>query len=197
MPSSAGCAPAFGSDATRPAGSTPGQFVTGGVGEPLTILLIAFLLFAHFNSLVDTALALSVIPLAMVGGIFALAVTHIPFGVSAAIGFIALLGVSVMEGIILIAYCNGLVAQGRERVAAALETGKVRMRPVMMTCVAVAVGLAPAALSTGIGSQVQKPLAFVVVGGILLAPILILVFLPVLIVQFSRRTKEEEEEALI
>ena len=160
---------------------------------PMTLLLIAFLLFANFNSLTDTLLALSVIPLAMVGGVFSLFLTGTPFGVSAAIGFIALIGVSVMEGIIVITYFNGLVAQGRERVSAAIECGKVRMRPVMMTCVAACVGLTPAALSTGIGSQVQKPLAYVVVGGVLVAPFLILVILPALIVMFSRRQKADAE----
>lgn len=163
---------------------------------PLTMALIAFLLFAYFNSMTDTLLALSVIPLAMVGGIFALFFTGTPFGVSAAIGFIALIGVSTMEGIIVISYYNGLIQEGRERVAAAIECGKVRMRPVMMTCVAACVGLMPAATSTGIGSQVQKPLAYVVVGGVLLAPILILVLLPTLIVMFSRREKVDDEKAL-
>mgnify|MGYP001293380740 CR=1 FL=1 len=160
---------------------------------PLTLLLIGFLLFANFNSMIDTLLALSVVPLAMVGGIFSLVLTGTPFGVSAAIGFIALVGVSVMEGIIVISYFNTLVAQGRDRIEAAIECGKVRMRPVMMTCVAACVGLLPAALNTGIGSQVQRPLAFVVVGGILLAPFLILVILPALIVLASRRERDPDD----
>lgn len=92
-----------------------------------------------------------------------------------------------MEGIIVISYFNSLVDGGKERVAAAIECGKVRMRPVMMTCVAACAHLMPAALNTGIGSQVQKPLAFVVVGGVLVAPFLILVVLPALIALFSRR----------
>lgn len=160
---------------------------------PITLLLIGFLLFANFNSIVDTLLALSVVPLAMVGGIFSLVLTGTPFGVSAAIGFIALIGVSVMEGIIVISYFNALVAQGRDRVEAAIECGRVRMRPVMMTCVAACVGLLPAALNTGIGSQVQRPLAYVVVGGILVAPFLILVILPALIVLASRRQREPDD----
>lgn len=163
---------------------------------PLTILMIAFILFAFFRSAVDTLLGLAMIPLAMVGGILALVATDTPFGVSAAIGFIALVGVAVMEGVILITYFNDLINAGKEKVAAALETCKVRMRPVMMTCVAAAVGLLPAALSTGIGSQVQKPLAYVVVGGILLAPILILVFLPVFMILFSRRTPADERDEI-
>jgi cobalt-zinc-cadmium resistance protein CzcA len=92
-----------------------------------------------------------------------------------------------MEGIIVIAYFNQMIDSGLERFAALLRACQIRLRPVMMTCVAACVGLLPAAISTGIGSQVQKPLALVVVGGILLAPFLILIILPVLIYVFSRR----------
>ncbi|GJD51190.1 Cobalt-zinc-cadmium resistance protein CzcA [Methylobacterium crusticola] len=153
---------------------------------PLTIALIALLLYVNFASLTDTLLTLSVIPMALIGGIFALVVTGTAFSVSAAIGFIALFGISTMEGVILLSYCNQLLDQGWARAQAIRHAADVRMRPVMMTCVAACVGLLPAAISTGIGSQVQKPLALVVVGGILLAPILILVVLPVLIAAFSR-----------
>jgi cobalt-zinc-cadmium resistance protein CzcA len=154
---------------------------------PLSLVLIALLLFINFSSLIDTALAASVMPMALMGGIFTLFLTGTPFSVSAAIGFIGLFGISVMEGIIVLSYYNSLIDSGVERSAAILRAGETRLRPVMMTCVAAAVGLFPAAVSTGIGSQVQKPLALVVVGGILLAPILILVILPVLIDLFSRR----------
>jgi cobalt-zinc-cadmium resistance protein CzcA len=123
----------------------------------------------------------------MVGGIFALILTGTPFSVSAAIGFIALFGISVMEGIILLSYYNQLMESGKERVAALSEACQTRFRPVMMTCNAACVGLLPAAFSTAIGSQVQRPLALVVVGGILLAPALVLLVLPVLIGLFSRR----------
>jgi heavy metal efflux system protein len=153
---------------------------------PLTIGLIALLLYVNFASLTDTLLTLSVIPMALIGGIFALVFTGTPFSVSAAIGFIALFGISTMEGVILLSYCNQLMDEGWARAQAIHHAADVRMRPVMMTCVAACVGLLPAAISTGIGSQVQKPLALVVVGGILLAPILILVVLPVLIAAFSR-----------
>ncbi len=153
---------------------------------PLTIGLIALLLYVNFASLTDTLLTLSVIPMALIGGIFALVFTGTPFSVSAAIGFIALFGISTMEGVILLSYCNQLMDEGWARAEAIHHAADVRMRPVMMTCVAACVGLLPAAISTGIGSQVQKPLALVVVGGILLAPILILVVLPVLIAAFSR-----------
>ncbi len=154
---------------------------------PITLVLIALLLFINFNSVADMLLGLSVIPMAMIGGIFALTLTGTPFSISAAIGFIALFGISTMEGVILLAYYNQLMEEGWQRKDAVWHASIVRMRPVMMTCVAACVGLLPAAVSTGIGSQVQKPLALVVVGGILLAPNLILVVVPVLISLFSRR----------
>lgn len=165
---------------------------------PITILLIAVLLYINFASLTDTLLALGVIPMAVVGGIFALFATGTNFSVSAAMGFIALFGISVMEGVILIAYFNQLLenqalgANNLSRREALFQAARTRMRPVMMTCVAACVGLLPAAVSTGIGSQVQKPLALVVVGGILLAPVLILVVLPILIDLFSRRAVASE-----
>ncbi|MCA0317195.1 MAG: CusA/CzcA family heavy metal efflux RND transporter [Proteobacteria bacterium] len=159
---------------------------------PLTLLLIGLLLYAYFASLTDTLLALSVIPLALVGGILALAVTGTPFGVSAAIGFIALFGISVMGGILVIVHYNTMIDAGLARYDAVAEACRVSMRPVLMTCVAACVGLLPAAVSTGIGSQVQRPLAFVVVGGITLAPVLILLVLPALIAVFSRRGAKSE-----
>ena len=156
---------------------------------PVTIVLISVLLYFNFSSLADTLLGLTVIPMAMVGGIFALILTGTPFSVSAAIGFIALFGISVMEGIILLSYYNQLMETGKERFSALSEACQKRFRPVMMTCNAACVGLLPAALSTAIGSQVQRPLALVVVGGILPAPALVLLVLPVLIGLFSRRER--------
>jgi cobalt-zinc-cadmium resistance protein CzcA len=161
---------------------------------PLSVLLIVLLLLANFSSLVDTLLAISVMPMALIGGIFALSFTGTPFSVSAAIGFIGLFGISVMEGIIVISYFNQLIESDLDRSAALLRACQIRLRPVMMTCVAACVGLLPAAISTGIGSQVQKPLALVVVGGILLAPVLILIILPVLIDVFSRRGQRAHEK---
>ncbi len=154
---------------------------------PLSLALIALLLWINFGSVPDTLLAMSVIPMAVIGGVFALFLTNIPFSISAAIGFIALFGISVMDGIIILSQFNQLLENGMERTAAILRTGELQMRPVLMTCVIAGVGLLPAALSTGIGSQVQKPLAVVVVGGMTLAPAVILITLPVLILLFSRR----------
>ena len=153
---------------------------------PISLALIALLLFFNFNSTIDTLLTMSVIPMAVIGGIFALAIMQIPFSVSAAIGFIALFGISVMDGIIIMSQYNQLIRAGVDRTTAVLRTGELQMRPVMMTCIIAGVGLLPAAMSSGIGSQVQKPLAVVVVGGMMLAPIVILITLPVLISLFSR-----------
>lgn len=158
------------------------------VAVPLSLVLICVLLYMNFSSVADTILATSVMPMALIGGIFALWITGTPFSVSAAIGFVALFGIAAMDGIIVIAYYNKLVADGLARADAIRRACAVQMRPVMMTCIAACVGLLPAAVSTGIGSQVQKPLALVVVGGVLLAPVFILIVLPVLIELFSRRT---------
>lgn len=154
---------------------------------PISLALIMVLLFINFGSLTDTWLTASVMPMALVGGVLILFLTGTPFSVSAAIGFIGLFGISVMEGILVLAYFNQLLASGMPRHQAVLHAAETRFRPVMMTCIAACVGLLPAAVSTGIGSQVQKPLALVVVGGILLAPVLILIVLPVMIDLFSKR----------
>src|SRR6267154_733478 len=154
---------------------------------PISLALIAVLLFFNFGSMVDTLLAMSVIPMAIFGGVLGLLITGIPFSVSAAIGFIALFGIAVMDGIIVLSQYNQLIDEGFERVRAVIRTGELQLRPVLMTCVVAGIGLLPAALSEGIGSQVQKPLAVVVVTGMMLAPLVILVTLPVLISVFSRR----------
>src|SRR5690242_6059846 len=156
---------------------------------PISLTLIGVLLWFNFGSMVDTLLAMSVIPMAIFGGVFGLLVSGIPFSVSAAIGFIALFGIAVMDGIIILSQFNSLIDEGYDRIRAVIRTGELQLRPVLMTCVVAGVGLLPAALSEGIGSQVQKPLAVVVVTGMMLAPIVILVTLPVLISVFSRRAR--------
>jgi cobalt-zinc-cadmium resistance protein CzcA len=163
------------------------------VAVPLALGLICVLLFLNFGSVTEMLLAASAVPMALIGGIFALFLTGTPFSVSAAIGFVALFGISAMDGIIVIGYFNRQIVAGIERSAVLLRTCSVQMRPVAMTCIVACVGLLPAALSSGIGSQVQKPLAIVVVGGSLLGPFLILLVLPVLIDLFSRRRQGAEE----
>jgi cobalt-zinc-cadmium resistance protein CzcA len=146
---------------------------------PAGIAVICLLLYLNFNSVADMLLAASVIPMALIGGVFALALTGTPFSVSAAIGFVALFGIAAMDGIIVISYYNGRIQAGMSHADAIRRTCMTQMRPVLMTCIAAGAGLFPAALSSGIGSQVQKPLALVVVGGMILAPALILIILPV------------------
>jgi cobalt-zinc-cadmium resistance protein CzcA len=154
---------------------------------PIAIGLILLLLYTSFSSLRDTLLAGSAIPLALVGGVLALFVLGMPFSISAAIGFVALFGIAAMNGIMVVGCYNRLVDAGYRREKALVETCSIQMRPVLMTCAAACVGLLPAAFSTAIGSQVQRPLAVVVVGGTLLAPLLFLTVLPAAIGLFSRR----------
>jgi cobalt-zinc-cadmium resistance protein CzcA len=154
---------------------------------PFAILLICVLLFLNFGSLREVLLAASVIPMALVGGLFALFLTGTAFSVSSAIGFVALFGIAAMDGILVISYYNLSLQFGASRYEAIRATCRTQFRPVMMTCIVACVGLIPAAFSHGIGSQVQRPLALVVVGGMLFAPVLILLVLPVLIDKFSKR----------
>jgi cobalt-zinc-cadmium resistance protein CzcA len=164
---------------------------------PVSIVLILILLFLNFSSVIDMALAALAMPLAMVGGILGLLVTHTPFSISAAIGFVALLGISVMDGIIVVSTFNQAIDEGLSRTRAMAQTLANCLRPVVMTCFVAFVGLLPAALSNGVGSQVQKPLAIVVVGGALLAPLLILTVLPVLVHMFSKHVGHfHQDEAL-
>jgi cobalt-zinc-cadmium resistance protein CzcA len=145
---------------------------------PISLILILMLLYALFNSLRDSLLALSGIPFAIGGGVLALFVTGLPFSISAAIGFISLFGVSVMNGILLITYYHQTRTRGLSNIDAMFLAGEQRMRPMLMTALSACIGLLPAALSHSIGSQVQRPLATVVVGGLLLGPIMLLVVVP-------------------
>jgi cobalt-zinc-cadmium resistance protein CzcA len=164
-----------------------------GVAVPLSLALIVLLLYLHFSSLRDALLAASVIPMALLGGIFSLWISGTPFSVSSAIGFVALFGIAAMDGILILSYYHLSLESGLDRASAMLQTCRTQLRPVMMTCIVACVGLLPAAFSSGIGSQVQRPLALVVVGGMLLAPVLILLVLPVLILKFSRAQEQIEE----
>jgi len=164
-----------------------------GVAVPLALALIVLLLYLNFGSLRDALLAASVIPMALLGGVLALWVSGTPFSVSSAIGFVALFGIAAMDGILILSYYHLSLDSGLDRAGAMLQTCRTQLRPVMMTCIVACVGLIPAAFSTGIGSQVQRPLALVVVGGMLLAPVLILLVLPVLILKFSRAQELPQE----
>jgi cobalt-zinc-cadmium resistance protein CzcA len=165
------------------------------IAVPVAIALILLLLYVSFGSLRDTLLAGSAIPLALIGGILALWLDGMPFSISAAIGFVALFGIAAMNGIMVLGCFNRLVEAGVEREEALQRTCELQMRPVLMTCIAACVGLLPAAFSSAIGSQVQRPLAIVVVGGMLLAPVLFLTVLPAAIGSFSRRRVPVTSEA--
>jgi cobalt-zinc-cadmium resistance protein CzcA len=153
---------------------------------PITFLLIMVLLYALFNSLRDSLLSIAGIPFAIAGGILALYISGQPFSVSAAIGFISLLGVSVMDGILNITYYRELRTHGMAVAEAVFRGAEQRMRPLLMTALSAGVGLLPAALSHGIGSQVQRPLATVVVGGMTIGPIMLLIVAPALRMLFLR-----------
>ena len=156
---------------------------------PMSLALILILLYSLFNSVRDSVLALAGIPFAIGGGLIALFVAGLPFSVSAAIGFISLFGVSVMNGILVITYFNQLRYSGLPPTEAMGLAAEKRMRPMLMTALSACIGLVPAAFSTGIGSQVQRPLATVVVGGMLLGPIMLLVVVPALQLVFLREEK--------
>ncbi|WP_024512304.1 efflux RND transporter permease subunit [Bradyrhizobium sp. ARR65] len=147
---------------------------------PITLLLILVLLYGLFNTLRDSLLALAGIPFAIGGGLIALYLAGLAFSVSAAIGFISLFGVAVMDGILNITYFRELRAQGMDVAEAVFRGAEQRMRPMLMTALSAGVGLFPAAISHGIGSQVQRPLATVVVGGMFIGPLLLLVVAPAL-----------------
>ncbi len=154
---------------------------------PLSLMLMLGLLYVNFRSIRDALLAFSVIPMAVVGGVLGLMLTGTAFSISAAIGFVALFGIAVMDGILLVTSFNQAMDEGKSRVDALRHATTNSLRPVLMTCLVAAIGLAPAAVATGIGSQVQKPLALVVVGGMTMAPLLILLVLPLLINRYSSR----------
>jgi cobalt-zinc-cadmium resistance protein CzcA len=145
---------------------------------PLSLLLIMALLYSLFNSVRDSFIALAGIPFAVAGGILGLYVAGLNASVSAAVGFISLFGVATMDGILLVSYIRRNMDEGMGTATAALRAGEARMRQVFMTGFSACIGLVPAAISTGIGSQVQQPLACVIVGGMLLSPICSLLVIP-------------------
>jgi cobalt-zinc-cadmium resistance protein CzcA len=161
---------------------------------PIALVLILALLYGLFNSLRDSLLALAGIPFSVAGGILALYVTGLEFSISSAIGFVSLFGVSVMNGILVITYYNQVRASGLEPMEAMFQAAEQRMRPMLMTALSACIGLLPAAVSTGIGSQVQKPLATVVVGGMLVGPIIMLVVVPALQTLFLVREARPRSE---
>ena len=147
---------------------------------PLSLVLIMMLLYSLFNSVRDSLLALSGIPFAACGGILGLYLFGLNASVSAAVGFISLFGVSAMDGILLVSYIRRRLDEGFGKEEAIIGAAQARMRQIFMTGFSACIGLVPAAISTGIGSQVQQPLACVIVGGMLLSPICSLLVIPTL-----------------
>ena len=153
---------------------------------PLAFLLIFFLLYTTFGSLKQAALVFTGIPLAITGGVFALFLRGMPFSISAGIGFIALAGIAVLNGVVLVSFINDLRREGGELRESVIEGAVARLRPVLMTASVAGIGFLPMALATGAGAEVQKPLATVVIGGLISATLLTLIVLPTLYVWFEK-----------
>lgn len=178
----------------------PGYYITYGgqfqnlleakqrlaIAVPAALFLIFVLLFVAFRSVKETLLIFTAIPLSAIGGVFALWLRDMPFSISAGVGFIALFGVAVLNGIVLISYFNHLEREGIKDVAERVFKGtSVRLRPVIMTAAVASLGFLPMALSTSAGAEVQKPLATVVIGGLISATLLTLVVMPVIYAMVS------------
>lgn len=161
-----------------------------GLVVPVALLLIFFLLFSTFGSVRQAVLVLSNVPLALIGGIAALAVTGEYLSVPASVGFIALLGIAVLNGVVMVSYFNQLIEEGLSPREAVWEGAQRRLRPVLMTAAITAGGLIPLLFATGPGSEIQKPLAIVVTGGLLSSTALTLLLLPMAYERFGVRKEE-------
>ena len=167
------------------------------IAVPLALFLILLLLYIAFNSIKLGILIYSAIPLSAIGGILFLALRGLPFSISAGIGFIALFGVAVLNGIVLIAEFNRLKSTGMNNLYRIVIMGtKVRLRPVLMTALVASLGFLPMALSNGSGAEVQRPLATVVIGGLLIATFLTLFILPILYILFEQKNSLQNEIAV-
>jgi cobalt-zinc-cadmium resistance protein CzcA len=158
---------------------------------PLALLLIIVLLFISLGSMPDALLVFSGVPLALTGGVAALLLRGIPLSISAGIGFIALSGVAVLNGLVIITFIERLRREGHALVDAVREGALTRLRPVLMTALVASLGFVPMAIATGAGAEVQRPLATVVIGGVISSTILTLLVLPALYVLFSRETRPD------
>jgi cobalt-zinc-cadmium resistance protein CzcA len=168
---------------------------------PITVLLIFIILYSMFRSMKWAFLILTNVAMARIGGLLALLITHTNFSVSSGVGFLALFGVSVQTGVIMVEYINQLRARGYAIEEAAVEGAVLRLRPIVMTMLVATLGLLPAALSHGIGSDSQRPFAIVIVGGLISDLVMSIILLPTLYVWFARTGDQlpvplEGEEAL-
>lgn len=161
---------------------------------PVALLLVFTLLFMMFNNVKDGLVVFTGIPFALTGGVLALWLRDIPLSISAGVGFIALSGVAVLNGLVMISFIRNLREEGKTLHEAIIEGALTRLRPVLMTALVASLGFVPMALATGTGAEVQRPLASVVIGGILSSTTLTLLVLPVLYQWVHRRDEEEEEE---
>ena len=162
------------------------------IAVPLALLTIFALLYLNFGTVVPALLIFLNVPLAATGGILALLARGMPFSISAGVGFIALFGVAVLNGVVLLTYISQLRERGRPLNQAVSEGARTRLRPVLMTALVASLGFVPMALATGTGAEVQKPLATVVIGGLVSSTLLTLVVLPALYRLCERREKLTE-----
>ncbi len=168
------------------------------IAVPVALLLIFVLLFFTFRSMKQSLLIFTAIPFSAIGGVFALWLRDMPFSISAGVGFIALFGVAVLNGIVLIGYFNQLKAEGMKDVVKRIHEGtKVRLRPVILTAAVASLGFLPMALSTSAGAEVQKPLATVVIGGLISATLLTLIVLPILYFYFEKGVTRKLSKGVI
>jgi cobalt-zinc-cadmium resistance protein CzcA len=160
---------------------------------PVSLLIVLLMVYLAVQSVKDAVLVLSAVPFALIGGVFSLFITGTDFSISAAVGFISLFGVAIQGALILIVRIRDLELEGHSLREAILKSAEARMRPVLMTSLAAAIGLLPAAVATGIGAQSQQPLARVVIGGMLTSAALILIVLPVVYDMIHRRNPRQDE----
>ena len=162
---------------------------------PVTLALILALLFWAFGSMKDAVIVFTGVPLALTGGVIALAARGIPLSISAGVGFIALSGVAVLNGLVMIAFIRKLREQGDPLDEAVVDGALGRLRPVLMTALVASLGFIPMAFNVGAGSEVQRPLATVVIGGIISSTLLTLLVLPALYRRLQRVTSTGRETA--
>ena len=164
-----------------------------GIAVPISLVMIFLLLFFAFGSVKHSLLIYTAIPLSAIGGIYFLALRGMPFSISAGVGFIALFGVAVLNGIVLISEFNRLKKDGVTNLSRIVLMGtRIRLRPVLMTAFVASLGFLPMAISNGAGAEVQRPLATVVIGGLMLATLLTLFVLPILYVLFEGISKKKK-----
>ena len=164
---------------------------------PACFVLIAAALYMAIGNVVLTATVLTAVPLALAGGVFALALRGIPFSISASVGFIAVSGVAVLNGLVLISAINKRLEEGFDAATAVIDGAMERLRPVLMTALVASLGFVPMAIATGTGAEVQKPLATVVIGGLITSTILTLFVLPAITGMVLRRRKVMSDERQI